>query len=188
MSFGGELLGAFVVVAKDAHANPPIAGRAGEAQNFGGAIAAREVPREFSGSIFMGKSANLNGPFSAGSEGSRRLHDFDANFRDTGLIDIELVGGGEREIDDASGDERAAIGDAHENRVICLEIGDAHDRSERQRTVCGGHGVHVVDFAVRSATGVIGRSVPTGESGLRCQRDCAGGNSRFSETGAGISS
>ena len=47
-----------------------------------------------------------------------------------------------------------------------LEIGDADDGTERIGAMGGGHGVHVVDLAVGSATVVVGRAVPTGESGF----------------------
>src|SRR5579864_7425119 len=38
--FGSELLGAGMIVVGDADANPPVPGRAGEAQHVGGVIAA----------------------------------------------------------------------------------------------------------------------------------------------------
>lgn len=164
MGCRGKLLGAIMVVAEDTDANPPIAGRTGEAQHFGGAIAPSEVTGEIRGGAFMRESADLHGPFSTRVKRNRRLHHFDANLRDTRLIDIDLTGGCKREVDNASGNERAAIGNAHESGMICLEIGYAHNRSERQRTVRGGHGVHVIDFAVRPASRVIGRPIPTRKS------------------------
>jgi hypothetical protein len=47
----------------------------------------------------------------------------------------------------------------------------------------GGHGVHVVDLAIRSAAVVVGRSVPTGEAGLGLDRLGAEWDHRFGEVG-----
>src|ERR1700719_1913399 len=61
--FGGEFLGALVVVVEDADADPPVSGGAGEAEDVGRVIAAFEVIGEFGGGGFVGESADLHGPF-----------------------------------------------------------------------------------------------------------------------------
>src|SRR5262249_6819597 len=38
--------------------------------------------------------------------------------------------------------------------------------AKRQSAMCGGQSVHVVDLTVRSAPVVVGRSIPTGDTGL----------------------
>jgi len=91
------------------------------------------------------------------------------------------LGGSEREIDDASGNEGAAVGDADESAVSGLEVGDAHDGTERKSAMRGGHGVHVVDFAVRSTAVVVGRAVPAGESGFGGDGLGAGGEGGLGE-------
>ena len=63
----------------------------------------------------------------------------------------------------------------HQRRVRGLYIRHAHDRTQRQRAVRGGHGVHVIDFAVRSAAVVVRRSIPTGEPGFGCDRAAPAG-------------
>lgn len=62
--FGGEFLGAVVVVVEDADAHPPVSGGTREAQDLGRVIAALEVIGEFGGGGFMGESADLHRPFS----------------------------------------------------------------------------------------------------------------------------
>ena len=72
--FGGEFLGAVVVVVEDADADPPVSGRTVEAQDIGRAIAALEVIGEFGGRGFVGESADLYGPFSGGTRSGGGLH------------------------------------------------------------------------------------------------------------------
>src|ERR1700688_4216471 len=112
--FGGEFLGALVVVVEDADADPPVSGGAGEAEDVGRVIAAFEVIGEFGGGGFVGESADLDGPFSGRGGRCGGLHQLDFHFRDAGLPDVDFLGGGEGEIDDSSGNERAAVGDAEE--------------------------------------------------------------------------
>ena len=67
-----------------------------------------------------------------------------------------------------------------------LYVGDAHDRSQRIRAMRGGHGVHVVDFAVRSAAVVVGRTVPAGESSFGGEGLGAGREGGLGEIGLGF--
>ena len=69
-------------------------------------------------------------------------------------------------------------------RSACLHIGHAHDRAQRVGAVRSRHGVHVVDFAIGSATVVIGRAVPTGKSSFRSERLGAGRDRGLGEVGA----
>ena len=69
-----ELLGAVLIVIEDAHANPPIAGRAGKARYFGGVISAREMVGEFGCHFFVGETADLNCPLAGRSGTAARFH------------------------------------------------------------------------------------------------------------------
>ena len=51
-----------MIVVENAHANPPVSGRAGEMLNLGGVIAASEVVGKFAGGVFVGESADLHCP------------------------------------------------------------------------------------------------------------------------------
>src|SRR6202040_3362022 len=104
--------------------------------------------------------------FSGRGGGCGGLHQFYFYLGDSGLVDVKFFGGRQGEIDDASGNEGAAVGDADQRGGAGLYIRDTHDRTQRIGAVGGGHGVHVVDFAVRSAAVVVGGAVPAGESGF----------------------
>ena len=184
-SFRNHLLGAFVVVVEDADANPPASGGAGEAQHLGGAVAAGEVVGELGGNVLVEEAADLHGPLSAGIERSGRRQDFHFHFGGAGLIHVEPAGGGERKIENAAGNERSAIGDAYQRRVRGLEIRDANDGTERQSAMRGGHGVHVVDFAVRSAAVVVRRSIPAGHPGFGGDRSGTRRDRRLGQVGIG---
>ena len=178
-------MGALVVVVEDADADPPVSGGAGEAEDVGRVIAAFEVIGEFGGGGFVGESTDLDGPFSGRGGRCGGLHQLDFHFRDAGLPDVEFLGGGEGEIDDSSGNEGTAIGDADERSRARFDVRHAHDRAERESAVGGGHGMHVVDFAVGAAAVVVGRTVPAGESGLGGDGPGIGGERRLSEVGFG---
>src|SRR3984957_676965 len=62
--FRNHLLGAVVVVVEHSDANPPTSGGTGEAQYFGGAIAAGEVVGELDRDVFIRETADLHGPLS----------------------------------------------------------------------------------------------------------------------------
>ena len=94
---------------------------------------------------------------------------------------VELGGRRIGQIDDAVGDERAAIVDAHDHAAAVGEIGDARVAGQRQRLVRGGHREHVIRFAGRGAQAVKLRAVPGGDAAL----DVAGGAGEYHVAVAG---
>ncbi len=179
-------MGAVVVVGEDANADPPVSGRTGETQDFRGVIAALEVIGELGCGGFMREAADLDRPFSGSTSGRGRLHQLNLYFGNAGFIHIQLLRGGEGEIEDASGYKGTAIGDADERGSSGLNVGDADDGTQRIRAVSGCHGVHVVDFAVRSATVVVRRAVPAGEPGFRGNRLGVRGKRGLGKVGVGV--
>ena len=59
----------------------------------------------------------------------------------------QLVGSGIGEVDDTVGMKRPTVGDAHNDGLAGLDVGNADIRWQGQRGVGGGHGEHVVRFA-----------------------------------------
>ena len=160
------MLGPGVVIVAHAHANPPIPGGTGEAQDFGGAIAARQMPRQSGGFVLVVEPADLHCPFAAYLKRGWGFEDFEFYRGHARAPELNFARCGERKINHPAGNKRPAIGDAHQYRLPVSCVGDAHDRAQRQSAVGGGHCVHVVDFAVRAAAVVIGRAIPTGQTGL----------------------
>ena len=80
-----------------------------------------------------------------------------------------------RQIHDAAAHERAAVDDAYVHALVVLQVRDSHPGSERQRTVSGGHLLHVVDFTVRGVASMIGMPVPACHARFGCaqSRGCA---------------
>src|SRR6185437_983356 len=74
------------------------------------------------------------------------------------------------EIEHSFADEWPAVGDAHNGRGAGFCVRDAHDAVQRQRAMCGGHLIHVIDFAIRAAPVVVGRTVPARKAGLAVDR------------------
>src|SRR5207302_4357875 len=109
---------------------------------------------------------------------------FRSHFGDSGLVHIDFARGGQRKIENPVGDERAAVGNTHQRRVSLLQIGNTYDGTQRQRAMRRRHGVHVVDFAIRSHTVVVRRTVPTGAPGFHSQRRGARRNRGLGEVGA----
>ena len=95
--------------------------------------------------------------------GSQRLH-FDQ--RRAVPDHVELRGRGVGEVDEAVGDEGAAIVDAHDDAAAVAEVGDARIARKRQRLVGGGHPVHVVGLAAGGVAAVERRAVPGGHAAL----------------------
>src|SRR5204862_2883209 len=62
--------------------------------------------------------------------------------------------------------EGSTVGDTDNRCVPSFYIGHADDRPQGKRAVSGGHGVHVIDLAIRTAPVVIGRAVPAGQAGF----------------------
>lgn len=164
--FADHGLGALSVVVGDSHAHPPVSGWTGEFLNLGSLVAALETAGCVGGAFLVGERADLNGPASANVEGGGSLENFEADPCGAGEVDVDGFGGGQRKIEDAAFDEGPAIGDAQLRGMAGLEIRNTHDGAERQGEVRGGHGIHVVDFAIRSAAIVIWRAVPARHAGL----------------------
>ncbi len=77
---------------------------------------------------------------------------------------------GQRQVDDASLDERSPVGNANNSGTPVLQVEDFHHGIERERAVGRRHFVHVIDFPVGGAAPMIGVSVPAGVSNLPCSR------------------
>jgi len=101
-----------------------------------------------------------------GSSVLRRLDHFQFHARDAGSDHLDLARGGEREIDDASIDERSAIGDPDVYFFSVLEIGDFHPGLKRKSAMRRGELFHVVDLAGRRASSVVRNAVPAREAGF----------------------
>ncbi len=99
--------------------------------------------------------------------GMRRADDLQADRANARPQQLNLAGGGFREIDDAPVDEGSAVGDAHIDGEAIRQIRDAHPGIEGHGAVRGGHLFHVVDFAVSRLTPVIRRPIPTGKTFFR---------------------
>ena len=63
-------------------------------------------------------------------------------------------------------DEGAAVDDAEFHRLGVAEILNPYPGVERERAVSRRHFLHVVDFAIRGRTAMVGVAVPTGDAGL----------------------
>ena len=79
-------------------------------------------------------------------------------------VEVERLGGADREVDEAVVDERAAIVDPHDHRLAVAEIGHARIAWQRQRRMRRRVAVHVVGFAVRGQPAVEVRPVPGGDA------------------------
>jgi hypothetical protein len=130
----------------------------------------------FGGALLVGEGSDLNGPAASDIKRRGSLENFEADFCRAGAVDVESLGGGEREIEDAAFNERAAIGNAQHCGMAGLYICYTYDGAEREREVRGGHGVHVVDFAIRAAAIVIRGTIPARHTGLLEDGLGAGGN------------
>jgi hypothetical protein len=91
---------------------------------------------------------------------------FDFYADDAGLDHVEFARGGHGEVDDSSVDEGAAIGDADVDVFFICEIRYLEPGIERKSAMRGGQLFHVEDVSIGGAPSVIGRSVPTRDSGF----------------------
>jgi hypothetical protein len=91
--------------------------------------------------------------------------DFDPSgaARDESELPGRLVG----QIDDPITAERAAIVDPDVHGPSAPEVGDPHDRAERQRAVRGGQRMHVEALTARRALPVVRLPIPRGLPCLR---------------------
>lgn len=172
---------AFVVVIQHTDTNPPVSSRAFESQDFSRLIAAGDVVGEFACGFLVGHASDLDGPFSERSGGGSGLHQLDLYLRDACLHQVDFPCGRERKVDDSSGNKRTTVGDPHQRSAPCLYVCDADDRAQGKGSMRGSHGVHVIDLAIRSATIVIRRPVPTGEACLGLKRLGSDRDHRFGE-------
>jgi len=166
----------FAVIERDAHAYPPIITRAAELEDFRRPVLLSELGFEFGGFVFVVDGADLHAPASSGCDGLGRFDHFNSDFLRAVPVNVYFLRGSFREIDHTVGDERPAVGDANIHHLPRLFIGHAHQRVQRDGAVRGGEGVHVVNLAVRAATIVVVRPVPTRVSDLAPDRLCVLGN------------
>jgi len=164
--FAKKILGTLAIVVQYTYSHPPVSGRTGKLQDLRRLIAALETAGKIGRAPFIDERSNLDAPAATGIEGGGGLEHFKPNHGGAGEIDIERFGGSKRQVEDATFDKRAAISDTQQSGAAGLDVGDTHDGAKRQREVGRGHGVHVVDLAIRAAAIVIWRSVPTGGAGL----------------------
>src|SRR5947209_20051736 len=75
------------------------------------------------------------------------LDDVKFDLRHPSSDDSQRFGGGMRDIDDASGNVRAAVIDPDRHGPAGGDVGDAHPRAERQRAVSGGQFARIEPFA-----------------------------------------
>ena len=96
--------------------------------------------------------------------GSTEGYDLYIHLGKTGLGDLQLLGGGVGEVDDAPLGEDTPIIDSHYDRFPGVEINHAHDAAKRQGGVAGRHGVHVELLTTGRAMAVEYRAVPRGNA------------------------
>jgi hypothetical protein len=125
-------------------------------------IARGEIGAEAFGIFGREECADLNGEKAGARVGAR--DDFETDVSGAGSDHCDGLGGGEGEVNNAIGDERAAIVDADGSLPAVIEVGDAHDGVEGQGAVGCGHVVHFVDFAVGGAAALEGKTVPGGDA------------------------
>src|SRR5262245_61313317 len=82
------------------------------------------------------------------------------------LVDAELARRRAGEIEDAVAYEGSTIGNAQQHRLSGLNVGDAGDGVERQRTMGRGHAICTEDLAVRRTTFLEAWAVPTSPAQL----------------------
>src|SRR5947207_6879869 len=107
------------------------------------------------------EGANLHGPLSASVKRSRSLGQLDSYPGGTRSPHINSLGRSHREIDDALANKRATISDAYHCGTPGLDVSDTNETVQWERSVGGGHRMHVVKLSIRAATVVIWRTVPT---------------------------
>src|ERR1700739_1217477 len=96
---------------------------------------------ELDGVVLACEGSDLDAPAAAGSDGVRRLVDVNADTGGSGTPDAGLLGGSDREVDNAVGHEGSPVGDAHDGGLSGLKIGDLDERAHGQRAVGSGDAV-----------------------------------------------
>jgi len=93
-------------------------------------------------------------------------HVMDPDHGDARLPDVHFLGRRLRKVEDPAFNKGPTVGNSYEYRVSGLYVDHADNRTQRKRSMGRGHGVHVVDFAIRTTPVVIWASIPTGEARL----------------------
>src|SRR5262249_27440190 len=98
------------------------------------------------------------GPPAAWTEGetSGAADDGQLDWRQPG--EAERARAGWRQVDDAALDVRAAVVDAHHDRLAGLLVRDLHHGAERQRLVRGGQPARIGPFAIGGFLSRVDRS------------------------------
>jgi len=154
------------IVVLHSHPDPPIADWTAETQDFRRLITARQVVGKLARSMLFLKRPDLHCPAPAICQRCRSFQNLYPHHGNARSPNIDLLGGRLREIQDSTRDKWTTIGDAYDHRVSSLHIRDAHDAFQRQRSMSSGHGVHVINFAVRGLSLVVRTTVPTRETSL----------------------
>lgn len=178
----GDLGGVGLVGELGVDAHPPSGGTL-EGDDFRVDVALEQVGFLLLGVDLGGEGAYLDAPTTTGGHVWRErrcVKGFDADLDDAGTVDSGALGCGKREVDDAAADKGAAVGDTNDDAFAVGEIGDADDGTEWESKVSGGHGVLVVDGAVRAFAASVRWTVPAGEAdggveGLAMEQCRAGG-------------
>src|SRR3981081_1846233 len=79
-------------------------------------------------------------------------------------VEIQRLGGADREVDDAVAHIGTAVVDTHYDGAAVVQVGDASVARQRHGGVRGRDAVHVVDLAVRGQPAVEIRAVPGGNA------------------------
>ena len=165
-----DFFGALAVVIENTYPHPPISNGAIEAQYSGRVVTPGEAVGQLRSGVFIAECAYLHCPASPDVQRSGSFEYFQTNHGDARPPNVYLFGRSKRKVEDASGNKRPAIGNANQGRIAGLEIGYAHDGTQRQSAMGRRHGIHVINFSVGAAPVIIGRTIPTGETGLHIDR------------------
>ena len=159
----GDLFGGAVRFSVGADADP-VAGGAVKIDDVGAGIFAPQAIAKAIRLALTMEGADLDAPAALLRRRGRETQDVDADARGTGAKHADFDGGGAGQIQNAAGNERAAISNGDHNGLAGGEVGNAHDSAHGQGAMGGGHGVFIVDLAIGPAGVVVGRAVPTGHS------------------------
>src|SRR5262249_4969963 len=85
---------------------------------------------------------------------------FDPHAGKAVAVELQRLGGPDRQVDDAIADIGTAVVHPHHDRAAVVQVGDAGIARQRHGGVRGRDGVHVVDFDVGGQPAVEIRPVP----------------------------
>jgi succinoglycan biosynthesis protein ExoA len=105
----------------------------------------------------------------------RIADDRDLNRGDSRSDQIDRLGRRMRQIDNPALDERTPVDDSYLDGLVIAEIANAHTGLKGQGAMGCDHRFHVVDFAIRGGSSVVGMAVPARlapfrRSNRRCDR------------------